>query len=65
MLPWRTLRVLGNNPCVSLGVGHQGLIFNNFLFSTANLLEPESSDPLINGMVEQLQLIQPQFVERY
>jgi len=30
---------------------------------TTNLLEPESSDPLINGMVEQLQLIQPQFVE--
>lgn len=30
---------------------------------TTSLLEPESSDPVSNGMVEQLQLIQPQFVE--
>ena len=35
------------------------------LFLIASLLEPESCDPVSNGMVEQLQLIQPQFVQRY
>ena len=40
-------------------------IFSIILFLIASLLEPESSDPVSNGMVEQLQLIQPQFVDRY
>lgn len=34
-------------------------------FLTASLLDPDSSDPTSNGLVEELQLVQPQFVERY
>ncbi|KAL9980903.1 hypothetical protein ACROYT_G009544 [Oculina patagonica] len=30
---------------------------------TTSLLEPDSSDPMRNGLVEELQLVQPQFVE--
>ena len=34
-------------------------------FLTASLLDPDSSGPTSNGLVEELQLVQPQFVERY
>lgn len=42
-----------------------GFNFSIILFLIASLLEPESSDPVSSGMVERLQPIQPQFVERY
>ena len=36
-----------------------------FCLFTASLLDPETSDYASNHFVEQLQLVQPQFVERY
>ena len=36
-----------------------------FCLFTASLLDPKTSDYVSNHLVEELQLVQPHFVERY